>query len=393
MKVNKNYKNLQESYLFANIAKKVREYAEANPDKKVIRMGIGDVTLPLVPAVTNAMQKAVAEMGVAETFRGYGDDFGYGFLRSAIAEYYQKKGAAISEGEVFVSDGAKCDIANILDIFETGNRVLIPDPVYPVYVDTNIMAGNEIIFADGNAANGFLPMPSNEKVDLIYICSPNNPTGAVYDKSQLQAWVDFANDTGAVILFDSAYEAFVQNASFPTSIFEIRGAEKCAIEMGSLSKTAGFTGTRCGYTIVPSGLERDGMNLHKMWSRRQTTKYNQLAYVVQRGAEAAFLPEGSAQNKSNIAYYLKNAETISNTLNELGIWFSGGKNAPYVWLKCPNGLKSWEFFDELLNKANIVGTPGAGFGAQGEGFFRLSAFGSKENTEEAMARFKKFFDK
>jgi LL-diaminopimelate aminotransferase len=264
--------------------------------------------------------------------------------------------------------------------------VLVPDPVYPVYVDTNIMAGNEIIYAVGNEENGFLPMPADEKADIIYICSPNNPTGAAYNKTQLQAWVDYAISQNAVILFDSAYEAFVQDNDLPTSIFEIHGAQKCAIEIGSLSKTAGFTGTRCGYTIVPNKLKRDGMNLHRMWSRRQTTKYNQLPYIVQRGAEAAFLPEGFAQSKANVNYYLKNAELISETLNKLGIWYCGGKNAPYVWLKCPNGLKSWEFFDRLLNKINIVGTPGSGFGVQGEGFFRLSAFGSKENTKEAMER-------
>jgi LL-diaminopimelate aminotransferase len=391
LKVNKNYENLQESYLFANIAQKVKAFAPENPDKKIIRMGIGDVTLPLAPAVINAMQKAVAEMGVAETFRGYGEDYGYEFLRVAIANFYNKKGADISASEIFVSDGAKCDVANILDIFASGNTVLVPDPVYPVYVDTNIMAGNKIIFAQGNEENNFLPMPdANTKADLIYICSPNNPTGSTYSAEQLKKWVDYAMENDAIILYDSAYEAFVQDDS-PTTIFQIKNARKCAIEICSLSKSAGFTGTRCGYVILPAELERDGMNLHKMWRRRQSTKYNQLPYIIQRGAEAAFLPEGFAQSKANVDYYMKNAEIIASTLTKLGIWFSGGKNAPYIWLKCPDGLKSWDFFDKLLQEANVVGTPGAGFGSQGEGFFRLSAFGSRENTIEAMERVKKFF--
>ncbi|MCL1864081.1 MAG: LL-diaminopimelate aminotransferase [Defluviitaleaceae bacterium] len=390
MNTNRNYKNLQDSYLFATIGQKVKAYTATNPDKKIIRMGIGDVTLPLAPAVITAMQNAVAEMGVPETFRGYGEDYGYEFLRTAISEYYIKKGANISPSEVFVSDGAKCDVANILDIFAAGSTALIPDPVYPVYSDTNIMAGNKIIFTHGNEANGFLPMPDESiNADIIYICSPNNPTGAVYNKEQLQKWVDYAISKDAIILYDSAYEAFIQD-DLPTSIFQISGAEKCAIEIGSLSKTAGFTGTRCGYTIIPHTLERDGMSLHKMWSRRQSTKYNQLPYIIQRGAEAAFLPDGLAQNKKNIAYYLQNAKLMSETFDGLGIRYCGGKNAPYIWLKCPDGLKSWDFFDALLEKANVVGTPGAGFGSQGEGFFRLSAFGSKENTIEAMERVKNF---
>jgi LL-diaminopimelate aminotransferase len=392
MNANKNYKNLQESYLFATIGKKVREYAASHPDKKIIRMGIGDVTLPLVPAVVDAMQKAVAEMGVAETFRGYGDDYGYEFLRNAIADYYKGKNANVSPAEVFVSDGAKCDVANILDIFGE-NTALVPDPVYPVYVDTNIMAGNKIIYASGNTENNFLPMPDPAiAADIIYICSPNNPTGAVYNKAQLKKWVDYAIEKEAIILFDSAYEAFIQD-DLPTSIFQIEGAEKCAIEIGSLSKTAGFTGTRCGYTIIPEGLERDGMNLNKMWRRRQSTKYNQLPYIIQRGAEAAFLPEGFAQSKANVDYYMKNAATISTALTEMGVWFSGGKNAPYVWLKCPANLKSWDFFDLLLEQANVVGTPGAGFGSQGEGFFRLSAFATHENTATAMERVKETLNK
>jgi len=388
MKTNKNYTALQDNYLFATIGKKVREYAAANPDKNIIRMGIGDVTRPLVTAVTAAMQKAVAEMGEASTFRGYGDDYGYDFLREATANYYRTKGTKISANEVFISDGAKSDVANILDIFASGNTVLVPDPVYPVYVDTNIMAGNKIIYAPGNSDNNFLPMPdANTPADIIYICSPNNPTGAVYTAGQLKSWVDYAIKHDAIILFDSAYEAFVRE-DLPTSIFQIDGADKCAIEFGSLSKSAGFTGTRCAYTIVPETLTRDGQNLHKMWGRRQNTKYNQLPYIIQRGAEAAFSPEGLAQNKANIEYYMKNADTIAAALDELGIWFSGGKNAPYVWLKCPANMKSWDFFDFLLENANVVGTPGSGFGSQGEGYFRLSSFASNENTATAMQRVK-----
>lgn len=390
MNVNKNYSNLKESYLFSNIAQKVKSYAAANPDKKIIRMGIGDVTRPLAPAVISAMQKAVAEMGVAETFRGYEDTCGYDFLKDAIRGYYSKKGVSISASEIFVSDGAKCDIANILDIFASGNTVIIPDPVYPVYLDTNVMAGNKIVYASGSAENNFLPMPDESVApDIIYLCSPNNPTGSVYSAAQLKIWIDYAIAKDALILFDNAYEAFVQD-DLPTSIFQISGAEKCAIEIASLSKTAGFTGVRCGYVVVPEALERDGMNLNKMWRRRQTTKFNGVPYITQRGAEAALLNEGLAQCKENIDYYLQNAAIISKTFSELGIWFSGGKNAPYIWLKCPNGLGSWEFFDKLLEQANVVGTPGAGFGAQGEGFFRLSAFGSRENTVEAMARVKEF---
>jgi len=386
MRVNKNYANLQESYLFAEIGRKVREYAAANPDKKIIRMGIGDVTRPLAPAVVAAMQKATAEMGVADSFRGYGEDYGYAFLREAVRDYYLRKGADVTADEVFVSDGAKCDVANILDIFAAGSVALIPDPVYPVYLDTNIMAGNKVIFAAGTVENNFLPMPDAAvDCDIIYICSPNNPTGAVYSAEQLQKWVDYAREKDAVILFDSAYEAFI-GEDLPTSIFQIPGARECAIEIGSLSKMAGFTGTRCAYTIVPEGLMRDGMNLNKMWRRRQSTKYNQLPYIIQRGAEAAFSAEGFAQNMENIKYYLENAAIISKTLDELGIWYCGGKNAPYVWLKCPGDVNSWEFFDKLLNEANVVGTPGAGFGKQGEGFFRLSSFGSRENTMEAMER-------
>jgi len=387
MNINQNFLKLQNSYLFSGIAKKVKEYTAANPDKRVIRLGIGDVTLPLVPAVIDAMQKAVLEMGNASTFRGYGDEQGYSFLRQAICRYYSKKGVTLSEDEIFVSDGAKSDLGNILDIFSSKNKVLIPDPVYPVYADTNIMAGRKISYMNGNANNDFLPLPDKKTTaDIIYLCSPNNPTGAVYNKEQLKLWVKYALKNKAVILFDSAYEIFVQDNALPTSIYQIEGAEKCAIEFCSLSKTAGFTGTRCGYTIIPHKLIRERTALNKLWLRRQTTKFNGVPYIVQRGAEAVFTDEGLSQVKSNISYYLQNAEIITNTLKSLDIWFVGGKNSPYIWLKCPKGLSSWQFFDFLLEKANVVGTPGAGFGKNGEGFFRLTAFNNKENVSEAMER-------
>jgi LL-diaminopimelate aminotransferase len=387
MNINQNFLKLQNSYLFSGIAKKVKEYTAANPNKQVIRLGIGDVTLPLVPAVINAMQQAVLEMGNANTFRGYGDEQGYSFLRQAICGYYAKKGVALNEDEIFVSDGAKSDLGNILDIFSPNNNVLIPDPVYPVYADTNIMAGRNISYMNGNASNNFLPLPDNgTKADIIYLCSPNNPTGAVYNREQLKLWVEYALKNNAVILFDSAYEIFAQDASLPTSIYQIEGAEECAIEFCSLSKTAGFTGTRCGYTIILHKLAREGTALNKLWLRRQTTKFNGVPYMVQRGAEAVFTDEGLAQIKGNISYYLKNAEIIANALKSLGIWFVGGQNSPYIWLKCPNGMLSWEFFDFLLEKANVVGTPGAGFGKNGEGFFRLTAFNNKEKVGMAMER-------
>jgi LL-diaminopimelate aminotransferase len=384
MNINSNYSNLKDSYLFSIISKKVKEYKSHNLDKEIIRLGIGDVTMPLAPTVIEAMQRAVGEMGEASTFKGYGEEQGYSFLRQAICDYYAKKKVELHEDEVFISDGAKSDLGNILDIFSIENTVLIPDPVYPVYVDTNIMAGRNILYMSGNAENGFLPLPNNDiQADIIYLCSPNNPTGAVYTKEQLALWVEYALKNNAVILFDSAYEAFVQDSSLPTSIYQIDGAKKCAIEFCSFSKTAGFTGTRCGYTVVPNGY----MNLNKLWRRRQTTKFNGVPYIVQRGAEAVFTESGFAQIKSNIDYYMQNAKIISDTLSSLGIWFTGGKNSPYIWLKCPNSMSSWDFFDYLLEKANVVGTPGAGFGASGDGFFRLTAFGNRENVKTAMERF------
>jgi len=387
--INRNYLNLKDSYLFSNIANRVKEFKEKNPEKEIIRLGIGDVTLPLVPAVVEAMQHAVLEMGHKETFRGYGEEQGYAFLRQAVCSYYAAKGVTLSETEVFISDGAKSDLGNILDIFGTDNTVLIPDPVYPVYVDTNIMAGRRIIYADGNAENNFLPLPDrNVKADIIYLCSPNNPTGAVYSKQQLEDWVSCALEQDEVILFDSAYESFVRDQSLPTSIYQIEGARKCAIEFCSFSKTAGFTGTRCGYTVIPHDLMRDNVSLNKLWLRRQTTKFNGVPYIVQRGAEAALSDEGLRQIRKNIGYYMQNAQIIADTLRELGIWFVGGENSPYIWLKCPSGMSSWDFFDHLLNNFGIVGTPGVGFGANGEGFFRLTAFGSRDNVQKAMAKLK-----
>lgn len=388
MKVNKNYANVAQSYLFTDIAKRVEIFSKNNPGKKIIKMGIGDVTLPLCDAVIKKMHLAVDEMGKKETFKGYGPEQGYAFLRNAIKDYYKSHNVELDADEIFVSDGAKSDLGNILDLFDNDNVCLVPDPVYPVYVDTNIMAGRKVIFMNANEENGFLPLPEKDtKCDIIYICSPNNPTGAAYNRSQLKEWVDYAIGNNAVILFDSAYEAFIEE-DLPRSIFEIEGAEKCAIEFCSFSKTAGFTGTRCGYTVVPKNLEFDGMNLNKMWLRRQTTKFNGVPYIVQAGASAVFTEEGQAQIKAALSYYKENAHIMAKTLGEMGIWFTGGKNSPYIWLKCPGNMKSWDFFDHLLEKANVVGTPGAGFGKNGEGFFRLTAFGDKENTALAMERFK-----
>ncbi len=388
MRINSNYENLEQSYLFSTIAKKVNDYTAAHPDKKVIRLGIGDVTRPLCKAVISALHKAVDEMGAQESFRGYGPEQGYDFLREAVKKYYSGRNVELEMDEIFISDGAKSDVGNILDLFDTLNTVLVPDPVYPVYVDTNIMAGREVIFADANKENGFLPMPDkNINADIIYICSPNNPTGAVYNKDQLAEWVKYAKEKGAVVLFDAAYECFVSDENLPRSIYEIEGAKDCAIEFCSLSKTAGFTGTRCGYTIVPKALGA----LNKMWLRRQTTKFNGVPYIVQRAAEAVFTEEGQKEIKENIDYYKENAKLISDTLTKCNIWHVGGKHSPYIWLKCPNNMNSWDFFDYLLKEAQIVGTPGAGFGKNGENYFRLTSFGSKENTREAMERFAKIF--
>lgn len=392
--LNSNYGNLKESYLFSDIARRVSEFSEKNPDRRIIKMGIGDVTRPLCKAVTDALKKASDEMGTAEGFHGYGPEQGYAFLRDAVRDYYKKYGVSVDSNEIFISDGAKSDIGNILDIFSRSTTVLVPDPVYPVYVDTNTMDGRKISYMNATEQNGFLPLPEEGmNADLIYLCSPNNPTGAVYNRAQLREWVNFANRNGSVILFDSAYESFVSDESLPHSIFEIEGAKSCAIEFCSLSKTAGFTGTRCGYTVICDELVRDGKKLSKLWLRRQTTKFNGVSYIVQRGAEAVFTEEGQKQIHENIAAYKKNAALMAETLTELSIPFTGGLNSPYIWMQCPDGMDSWTFFDYLLNETGIVGTPGSGFGKNGEGFFRLTAFSTYENTAEAMKLLKQLLKK
>ena len=396
-KLNENYLNLKESYLFSEIAKRVNNFTAENPDKKVIRLGIGDVTLPLSNEVVKSLHSAVDEMGAAETFKGYGPEQGYDFLRNAIQEYYKRNGVNIDADEIFVSDGAKSDTGNITDLFSVDNTVMIPDPVYPVYVDTNTMNGRNIIYIDANADNNFLPMPDETKhADIIYLCSPNNPTGAVYTKEQLKVWVDYALKNEAIILFDSAYECFISDDSLPRSIFAIEGAKQCAVEFCSLSKTAGFTGTRCGYTVVPKGIVQkasDGteMSLNKMWNRRQTTKFNGVPYIVQKGAATVFSVEGMTEAKKMIDTYKVNAKIISDTMDELGIRYFGGINSPYIWFECPNNMNSWDFFDFMLNKIAVVGTPGAGFGKNGDNYFRLTSFNNKSNTVEAMERFKTLF--
>lgn len=396
-KLNENYLNLKESYLFSEIAHRVSKYSEEHPDKKVIRLGIGDVFLPLGPKVIEGLHKGVDAQASSDTFKGYGPEQGYSFLRDAVVDYYGRNGVTIAPEEVFVSDGAKSDTGNITDLFGNDNVILIPDPVYPVYVDTNIMCGRNITYIDANAENNFLPMPDpSVHADIIYICSPNNPTGAAYNKEQLKVWVDYALKNDAVILYDSAYECFITDETLPRSIFAIEGAKKCAIEFCSLSKTAGFTGTRCGYTIVPKELKFTAsngteMSLNAMWNRRQTTKFNGVSYIVQCGAAAAFTEEGMAQCKQNIAYYQENAKLISAMMEKKGIRYFGGINSPYIWFECPKGMESWEFFDYLLENAQVVGTPGAGFGENGKNYFRLTSFGNRENTQEAMERFDRLF--
>lgn len=394
MKINQHYLELEKSYLFTMIGKKVAQFQQQHPEVDVIRLGIGDVTLPLCPAVVGAMESASAEMGVKETFHGYGPEQGYDFLKEKIAGYYAEKGVTLALDEIFISDGAKSDLGNILDLFDADNTVLIPDPVYPVYVDTNIMAGRKVVFANADASNGFLPLPDEDTdADIIYICSPNNPTGAVYDHAGLKAWIDYAKKRDAVILFDAAYESFVADPSLPRSIYEVEGAKEVAIEFCSFSKTAGFTGTRCGYTIVPEALVRGGVGLNGLWLRRQTTKFNGVPYIIQKGAAAVFLEEGRRQTMANIDYYRENARILADTLDRLGIRYTGGKNSPYIWMECPSGMKSWEFFDYLLENAGVVGTPGAGFGTNGEGYFRLTAFNDHENTEKAAKRIEKLLSK
>lgn len=390
MKINTNYQNIADSYLFSTVAKKVSEFASKNPDKKIIKLGIGDVTLPLCKEVVNALKNASEEMGVKESFHGYGPEQGYEFLKSKLQKYYEGHGVELENDEIFISDGAKSDLGNILDLFAVDNTVLVPDPVYPVYVDTNIMAGRKVVYIDANADNKFLPLPDKSiKADIIYICSPNNPTGAVYNKEQLRAWVDYAKENHSVILFDAAYECFITDKDLPRSIYEIEGAKSCAIEFCSFSKMAGFTGTRCGWTVVPKELENGLLN--KMWLRRQTTKFNGVPYIVQRGAEAVFSEVGQKEIQENLNYYKENAKIISDVLKKHNIWHIGGQHSPYIWLKCPNNMKSWEFFDYLLENIQVVGTPGSGFGRNGEGYFRLTSFGSRENTKEAVERMDKLF--
>ncbi len=392
MQINTNYANLQDSYLFLTIAKKVAAYTQAHPENRIIRMGIGDVTQPLVPAVIEAMHKATDEMAHKETFHGYSPDQGYDFLREAIQGYYAKRGVSLKLSEIFVGDGAKSDIGNIVDIFGEDNRVLIPDPVYPVYVDTNVMSGRKVAYLDANERNGFLGMPDeNTEADIIYLCSPNNPTGAVYSRAQLEVWVDYALRHEAVILFDAAYESFIADDTLPHSIFEIEGAKKCAIEFCSFSKTAGFTGVRCGYTVIADELVCGETQLNRLWARRQATKFNGVNYITQRAAAAVFTEAGQKQVREVIDYYRRNAALMVDAFKAMGLWFTGGENSPYIWHKVPAGMTSWEFFDDLLARAEVVGTPGSGFGRNGEGFFRLTAFGTHEDTAEAMERLKKLF--
>ncbi len=389
IKINDNYDNLKESYLFSETAKRINKYTAEHPDKKVIKLSIGDVTLPLTKTVIDAMHKAVDEMASKDTFRGYPPEYGYDFLREAISTHYGRYGVKIDSDEVFVSDGAKSDCGNIVDILGD-NDILIPDPVYPVYMDSNIMSGRNIELLPANIENNFLPMPDGlaKKPYIIYLCSPNNPTGATYNKEQLSLWVKYAKESGSLIIFDSAYESFI-NGDYPHSIYAVEGARECAVEICSFSKMAGFTGTRCSWTVFPKELVIGEKSLQKLWARRQATKFNGVPYVIQRAAEAALSEQGFKEAMDNIAYYMGNAKLIADLLTEKGIWFSGGKCSPYIWLKCPNGMDSWKFFDWLLENAQVGGTPGAGFGDEGEGYFRLTSFGSRENTEEAIERLRK----
>ncbi len=392
MRLNNNYQNLKKDYLFSTINKKVQDYKRINPDADIIRLGIGDVTRPLCQEVVEAMVKASQDMGNISTFHGYGPEQGYLFLRESIARYYSNFGVSINEDEIFVSDGAKSDLGNILDLFSSDNVVSIPDPVYPVYVDTNIMDGRKILYMDANENNNFLPLPDyNIKCDIIYICSPNNPTGAVYDKEGLKKWIDYATNNDAIIFYDSAYEAFIDGDDFPHSIYQIAGAKECAIEFCSLSKRAGFTGVRCGYTVMPKELKRSNISINELWFRRQSTKFNGVSYIVQKGAQATFSDKGIKQINENISYYKENANIIRSGIESIGFWFTGGKHSPYIWFKCPDGMDSWEMFDYLLKEANVVGTPGAGFGRNGEGFFRITSFGDRDKTLEAIQRIKKLF--
>ena len=384
---NMHYADLKDSYLFYHIAQKTKAYLANHPDKSLLRLGIGDVSLPLCDAVIRALHSAVDDQGTKESFHGYMPECGAPFLREAIAGHYKKRGVVLSSDEVFVSSGASDELGDILDLFDRGSSCLVIEPAYPAYVDANIMAGRKIVHLASGKENGFLPEPDeNVKADILYICSPNNPTGAVFSKQQLQAWVDFANENSCIILFDAAYEAFIEDDTLPHSIFELDGAETCASEICSLSKTAGFTGTRLGYTIISKSLVRNGMNIHDMWVRNRTTKTNGVSYIIQKGGAAVFTDEGQRQIHENIQVYKNNAKVLMEALDKVGIWYCGGQNAPYIWLKCPKDMGSWEFFDYLLNEIQVVGTPGEGFGACGEGYFRFSTFGSPEDTKEAAER-------
>ena len=398
-KLNENYQNVKDSYLFAEIARRVKVYEETHPEKAadIIRLGIGDVTLPLTKSVIEALHEAVDSQAVSETFKGYGPEQGYAFAQEAIADYYARNGVEVKATDIFISDGAKSDTGNITELFAKDNVVLVPDPVYPVYVDTNTMDGKNIIYMNGTKENDFLPMPDeNVKADIIYLCSPNNPTGACYNKEQLEAWVAYALKNDAVILYDSAYEAFITDPTLPRSIYAIENAKKCAIEFCSLSKTAGFTGTRFSYTVVPEELVFETSNggtlsLHNMWNRRQCTKFNGTPYIIQYAGAKVFTEEGMKECQENIGYYRENAHMIAETLEKKGISFTGGVNSPYIWFECPKGMESWEFFDYLLENAQVVGTPGAGFGENGKNYFRLTSFGKHEKTKEAMERFNSLF--
>ena len=387
LKPNMRYAKLKDSYLFNTIYRKTDAYLAEHPGQKVLRMGVGDVTLPLCDAVIGALHAAVDDQANAATFHGYMPEVGAPFLRKAIAEYYKDKGTLVDESEIFVSSGACDDLGDILELFDQDNTVMVIEPAYPEYVDTNILAGRQIIHLESNEQNGFLPAPSEDtKADILYICSPNNPTGAVFDRLQLQAWVDFANETGAVILFDAAYEVFIEDKNLPRSIYELDGADRCAIEICSLSKTAGFTGTRLGYTVVPHNLIRNGMSLNTMWSRNRETRTNGISYILQKGAAAVFTPEGQKQIHENLQVYKNNAKVFMEALDTAGVWYCGGKNSPYIWMKCPDGMSGWDFFDYLLNEIQVVGIPGDGFGDCGKGYFRFSTFGDPEETSEAAQR-------
>ena len=384
---NMRYTELKDSYLFNTIYRKTDAYLAEHPGQKVLRMGVGDVTLPLCDAVIGALHAAVDDQANAATFHGYMPEVGTPFLRKAIAEYYKDKGTLVDESEIFVSSGACDDLGDILELFDQDNTVMVVEPAYPEYVDTNILAGRQIIHLESNGQNGFLPAPSEDaKADILYICSPNNPTGAVFDRLQLQAWVDFANETGSVILFDAAYEIFIEDKNLPRSIYELDGADRCAIEICSLSKTAGFTGTRLGYTVVPHNLIRNGMSLNTMWSRNRETRTNGISYILQKGSAAVFAPEGQKQIHENLQVYKNNAKVFMEALDTAGVWYCGGKNSPYIWMKCPDGMSGWDFFDYLLNEIQVVGIPGDGFGDCGKGYFRFSTFGDPEETSEAAQR-------